>query len=214
MNQKQNNHLSSYLAIEIVLKKYEEHISTLPAAVSTVAKFSELLEEINKMRQIQDGHTTGTAKQKQKEEAEMIEATVRVAAALFVYAIEKQDFSLQEKVRVAPAYLKKLGDHALLNQCTLIYNIAEGIDGADIAPYGVLAETVVGLKKEIDDFATLVAKPRSEIITRSRATTRLAELFKECNELLRNQLDKLMLVMQLNNPVFYNEYVLLLPSPC
>jgi hypothetical protein len=106
----------------------------------------------------------------------------------------------------APAYLKKLGDNALLNQCTLIYNIAEAMDTAEITPYGVLPETVVSLKKEIDDFAALVAKPRTEIITRSRATSSLEDLFKETNELLRNQLDKLMLVLRLGNPVFYNEY--------
>lgn len=72
--------------------------------------------------------------------------------------------------------------------------------------YGIVAESLTNLNKEIDDFEGLVAKPRSGIVARSTATARLIDLFKETNELLREQLDKLMLVLKESYPTFYNEY--------
>jgi uncharacterized protein involved in exopolysaccharide biosynthesis len=102
--------------------------------------------------------------------------------------------------------LKNLGDSSLLSRCNRIHQIASGLDAEALTPYGVLAETISGLRKEIDDFAALIAKPRTQIVARSTATKRLKELFDEINALLRDEMDKLMLVIQGKEPVVYNEY--------
>lgn len=137
MNNKQNNWLSSYLAVDIVFDKYETEVATLPAAVTSVDTFKSKLLEIKELRLIQEGHTTGTTLQKQKEEDEMIEATVRVAAAIYVYALSIQDLELQEKAKISSAYLKKLGDSTLLNQCRLVHQLALSLDAEAIAPFYV-----------------------------------------------------------------------------
>jgi hypothetical protein len=206
MNKKQTNHLSSYLAVNFVFSKYETKVAALPALLATVTKYRGLMNELDSVRLIQEGHTTGTTLQKQKEEAEMIEATVRIAAAVYLYAKEQNNLELQEQVNVSPTYLQRLGDSKLVSHCTLIYNLANGLDAEALVPYGVLPETIGGLKKEIDDFAALVAKPRTQIVARSTATNRMKELFKEISDLLLDELDKLMLLLKNQEPVFYNEY--------
>jgi hypothetical protein len=206
MNRIQNNHLSSYLAIANVLTKYGAKLATVPALAAVVSRFMALLEELNEVRLIQEGNTSGATLQKQKEEAEMIEITLRVAAAIYVYATEQKNLELQQEVKMSPSYLKTMGDSTLLSRCNRIHQIVSGLDAEALAPYGVLPETVSGLRKEIDDFATLIAKPRTSIVARSTATMRLKELFKEINALLRDEMDKLMLVLQGKEPVVYNEY--------
>lgn len=206
MKRKQSNYLSMFMAVETVFLKYEEPILALPAAAESVTNFRTVVADIKATRLIQDGHTTGTTKQKQKEEAEMIEATLRVAGIVYVYALDINDLVLLEKVSLKSRSLNNIGDAALLSKCTLIFNTASTIEDATIANYGLTPELLEQLKKEIADFGILVTKPRSEIITRSQATSRLVELFSEANGVLRKRIDKLMLVLQLGNPVFYNEY--------
>ncbi|MGD9993922.1 MAG: hypothetical protein AB7S69_11535 [Salinivirgaceae bacterium] len=206
MNRVQNNHLSSYLAVANILTKYGAKLALVPAIAAVVSKFMALLEELKEVQQIQEGKSTGTTLQKQKEEAEMIEITLRVAASIYVYAVDQNNLELQQEVKVSPSYLKTIGDNSLLNRCNRIHQIASGLDAEALAPYGLLPETTSGLRKEIDDFAALVAKPRTAIVARSTATSRLQELFKEINTLLREQMDKLMLVIKDQEPVFYNEY--------
>jgi hypothetical protein len=206
MNKMQNNHLSSYLAIANVLTKYGAKLAIVPALAAVVSRFMALLDELKEVQLIQEGKSTGTTLQKQKEEAEMIEITLRVAAAIYVYATDQKNLELQEEVKVSSWYLKNLGDSSLLSRCNRIHQIASGLDAEALTPYGVLAETISGLRKEIDDFAALIAKPRTQIVARSTATKRLKELFDEINALLRDEMDKLMLVIQGKEPVVYNEY--------
>ncbi|PKP09234.1 MAG: hypothetical protein CVU09_12010 [Bacteroidetes bacterium HGW-Bacteroidetes-4] len=206
MKRKQSNQLSSYLAMAIVLTKYEAKLALVPALAAVVSRFMALLEEIKEVQLIQEGKSIGTTLQKQKEEAEMIEITLRVAAAIYVYATNQKNMELQEEVKVSPWYLKRQGDSSLLNRCRRILQIASGLDAEAVAPYGLLPETISGLQKEIDDFAALIAKPRTTIVARSTATHRLKELFKEVGLLLHDEMDKLMLVIKEQEPVFYNEY--------
>ncbi|MGD9994053.1 MAG: hypothetical protein AB7S69_12215 [Salinivirgaceae bacterium] len=206
MKRTQSNKLSSYLALAIVLTKYEAKLALVPALVAVVSRFMALLEEIKEVQQIQEGKTSGSTLQKQKEEAEMIEITLRVAAAIYVYATDQKNLELQEEVKISPWYLKRQGDSSLLNRCKRIHQIASGLDAEAVAPFGLLPETISGLQKEIADFDALIAKPRTAIVTRSTATQRLKELFKETDLLLRDEMDKLMLVVKDQDPVFYNEY--------
>ncbi|MGD9991697.1 MAG: hypothetical protein AB7S69_00240 [Salinivirgaceae bacterium] len=206
MNKKQSNHLSSYLAVAFVLTKYEAKVGLVPALEAAVTKFTSLLNELQEVRQIQEGRISGAALQKQKEEDEMIEASLRVAAGIYVFAREQDNLELQQKMKVSDSNLRKMGNSALLSQCTLIYNLAMELNSEALVPFGILPESLAGLKKEIDDFALLVGKPRSGIVARSAATLRLQELFKEIGELLREEMDKLMLVIKGQEPAFYNEY--------
>jgi hypothetical protein len=206
MNKKQSNHLSSYLAVAFVLTKYEAKVGLVPALEAAVTKFTSLLNELQEVRQIQEGRITGAALQKQKEEDEMIEATLRVAAGIYVFAREQDNLELQQKVKISDSKLRKMGNSALLSQCTLIYNLAMELNAEALIPFGIVPESLAGLKKEIDDFALLVGKPRSGIVARSAATLRLQELFKEIGDLLREEMDKLMLVIKGQEPAFYNEY--------
>ena len=62
------------------------------------------------------------------------------------------------------------------------------------------------MQKEIDDYAAILAKPRTAIGTRATATTFLVGLFKQGDDLRKSQLDKLMVSYKNNESVFYNTY--------
>jgi len=207
MNNKQNNYLSSYLAVKVILERYTDVIASIPAMVKLVSAFNDNLQSINSFRQIQDGYSIGVALQKQKEKEDMLTIVLQLSAGVYVYALAAKNLTLQQQVKVSYAGLKKLSDTKLLNRCEIIYKTITGIDINELVDYGINAELVVKLRAEIDDFKGLLAAPRSAIVTRSTSTAKLKELFAATNMLLREQLDKMMLLFKADHLAFYNEYM-------
>ncbi len=205
MNYKQRNHLAMFMAVQHVFKTYPTELSVIKALEGFIAKFNELLTQINEVYRIQQGHTTGSSKLKLKEEAEMIEATVHLAAAMYVFAQVTEAPDLQAKCAVSVSLLEKMPDQTLLAACLNIYNEAIKLGDA-LSEYGKSPDDIARTKKEIDDFSVLISSPRSAIVTRSQATKELALLIDEANDLLRNKVDKLMELLKVSQAKVYNTY--------
>lgn len=205
MKKTQISHLYMFKAVYTVLNKYESILSTVPTLMQAQTTFKENLSRIESTQLIQEGQVTGVAKQKQKEEDEMIAAVLIVAAALYVYAQDTNNLELLDKVHVGKN-IKNLSDSRLIAVCRNIMGLAIAVGVENLSPYGLPADALTNLDKEINDFVQLVTQPRSEVVTRSQATALLDELFKETNSLLRGRMDKLLQVQQTEHPEFYNEY--------
>jgi len=135
----------------------------------------------------------------------MIQATVEIAAAVFAYASKINDNELKQKVNYTPSDLRNSRDTILKDICQTIHNEANAVV-ANLADYGKTPADLAQQQQEIDDFAAILAKPRTAIGTRATATTRLVALFQQGDDLLKNQLDKLMVNYQTSEPKFHNQY--------
>ena len=77
---------------------------------------------------------------------------------------------------------------------------------ANLADYGLTEDMIVETETSLDDFKALIGQPR---IVRSQAfaaMTLMEELFDAANDLVKNQLDKLMIRFKYTNTEFYSEY--------
>ena len=162
--------------------------------------------QLDEAVQVQNGYTTEAAKQKQIEEDEMIEATIRYAYRGYVYAVEKGLPGLMETFSVCSGDLHNLSDVEVHSTCLSVYGALSKVDPAAIAEYSVIADDLVLLKKEIDDFGAFIAKPRSGIITRSQATAKIAEMVKIIKALLKQRLDKMIYSLPDTMVELKNEY--------
>ena len=205
MNARQRNYVAMFAALKEFILTYRAQLETIPALATLIQQFLDLMPEIEAARLIQSGHTKGTGDLKQKEEAEMIQATIQVAASIYVYAQVNNLPAIQAKVNVSPTQLQQMPDDELKVTCLNIHAEATKLDG-NLTDYGIAPEAITQLKKEIDDFAAIIASPRTAIVTRSQATRRLKELIEQANDLLRNKLDKLILLLQHSQPQVYNTY--------
>ncbi|MCU4157457.1 hypothetical protein J1N10_15880 [Carboxylicivirga sp. A043] len=206
MNSTQNNKMAMYMATNNVFKTFNTELSTIPALADSISEFDNLLSKIDATHQVQMSYSSANSKLKLKEEAEMIQATIQVAAAIYVYAHSNNMPDLKSKVMVTPSKLKGMTDKKLKTACMNIYELAITLVDK-LGDYGVTAEAVENLKKEIDDFAALIASPRGEIVTRSQATAELKELFEQADDLLKNKIDKLMVMLEMAQPKVYNTYL-------
>ncbi len=205
MNQTQRNQKAMFHAVAHTFQTHATTLSANAVLADACTSFNALLSELSEVQMIQEGHATGSGELKQKEEAEMIQATVQVAAAVYVYAIDNNQPDLQRKASVSPSQLQHMSAEKLITTCLNIHALAAQLNG-NLSDYGVLPEAITNLKKEIDDFAAVIASPRSAIVTRSQATARIAELVTELNQLLKDRVDKLMLLFQHNQPQVYQTY--------
>ena len=205
MTNNQANQTAMMKAVDNVFGKYSDPIGSIKVMSDSVTEFKTTLSEIDRTVMIQEGKITGTTEQKQKEELEMINAVVRIAAAMYVYGIDTSNFELTARVDINPSTLKNMNQASLQATCSMVLALAkEHID--NLGNYGVNDADVSNLEKEINDYITLVAAPRSEIVTRSQATSLLKELIKKQMDLLNIKTDKIMVMFKDTQPVFYNEY--------
>jgi hypothetical protein len=200
------NFISMSLALEHFRQKYQEKILSDAVLTRLFDEFFGYFGEVQAAISIQEGHTSEAAKLKQKEEAEMIEATVRMAAKAYVYAVENNQPGLQEKLSVTAWNLRNMSDVKLHATCLSIHEALTGISSRSASVYGITPELLTGMKKEIDDFYALISQPRTEIITRSQATAKISEMIKKMKELLVKRLDKLMLALPESDVTMRNEY--------
>ena len=205
MTDRQENKMSMYLAVQIVCNSFGIVWSEFVAYVKTFGDFQAIISQIMETRLIQEGKTTGVAEDKQKEEDEMINKTISIASAVFAYASVIGDNELKEKINYSPSKLRKSRDTILRDRCQLVHEeTSKVID--DLGDYGILAADLEELQQEIDDYAAIIALPRTAIGTRATATAQLIELFKQGDDVLNSRLDKLTEQYKSNNPDFYISY--------
>ena len=205
MTDRQENKFSMYLAVRIVCNSYGIVWSEFVAYVKTFGDFETIISQIMETRLIQEGKTTGVAENKQKEEDEMINKTISIASAVFAYASVIGDNELKEKINYSPSKLKYSRDTILRDRCQLVHDETSKVI-ENLGDYGILAADLEELQQEIDDYAAIIAKPRTAIGTRATATAQLIELFKQGDDLLNSRLDKLTEQYKSNNPEFYISY--------
>ena len=205
MTDNQENTRSMFLSVQKTCNDNKSIWSDLPAIVNTFNKFENIISEIDVQRQIQEGVTSGVTESKHKEEEEMTQITLQIAANVYAYASLINDHELKNRVNYSPSTLRNARDTILKDICQSVHDAASEVV-SELGDYGVTPETLEKQQKEIDDFVDMIAKPRTAISTRATATARLEDLINEGNDLLRDQLDKLMVNYKTSEPVFYNMY--------
>jgi hypothetical protein len=206
MRKTQTNFYSMYLALTHFYEKYKEQLESDAVIARLFTELFSYSEQMKQAIQTQNGHTSESAKQKQIEEDEMVEATTRAAARAYVYATERNIPGLQEKLSVSTWILKRLSDVKLHSHCLSVYEALSTIDPTVIAEYGITPANLTSLKKEIDDFYAYISQPRSDIITRSQATAKIDDMVKMQMSLLKNRLDKMIESLPDDKQEIKNEY--------
>ena len=205
MNVRQRNQMAMFMAVQNVFGTYPNELNTIPAFGRFINELDELMVNINSVYQIQMGNTTGTTQMKQQSEADMIDATVQLAAAMYVYAQIEGKPDLIEKYKVSPSSLDKLSAEKLKAVCTNVHSEVIAL-GDVLGNYGKSPEDVAKLKEGINMFGGLIGAPRSAIVTRSQAKQELGNLIDEANDLLRHKVDKLMKLLETTHSKVYNTY--------
>jgi hypothetical protein len=135
----------------------------------------------------------------------LIDLTLLVCNIGVVYASEKNDTDLRVQFNFSKSDLKKGIEAEICKQCIEIGKNAETILSM-LLPYGLPANQLTLLTAAVDDYAKLISLPESVINTSKSSKNEMIDLIALCDEILKNRLDKLMLLFKDTHHDFYTEY--------
>jgi hypothetical protein len=205
MTSKQEAKLNMYNAVIAYCDESTGITETIPAFDTTLTAFKAEINAIETTAQLEAQIITGIAINKADLKKSLCNSAEGLAAALFAYATAEEDPVLQEKANYSFSDLFKLKDDELTFFVQNLHNDASAIV-ASLAPYGVTAATLSALEDLIEEYGDSVSAPRNAAALRKTYVAQLVTLFKECDTILKAQLDKLAVQFKTTQPEFYATY--------
>ena len=206
MNDRQNAKLNMAQRVSETLKRYQDVYKGLTPMTAAV---EALNKDINNIRDTQKErgavNVPASTLQKREAEAQMIQPCVKMANALYVIGFTTDNKDLITLQGLSENSFYRLSDNASLALARRILDLIN-IHAADLKDYGIDETEITALRKAIEAFHALIAKPMDTIGERKQKTTNLTQLFAGLDSTLYDKLDKLMVLFKQSAPEFYGEY--------
>lgn len=206
MKKTQENKLSMYLAVQKVCADNSSVWNGIVACTNAVTELQNKINEITAKRQIQEDNTKGITEDKTELRNKMVEKAMFVKGAIQAYATNTNNHALYESVNYSASEIKRIADTIARDRALLIYNKGNS-NLTSLSDYGVNAGVLSGLQSSINDFAGIMASPRTAKSISKAATLEISELINEADVIVKKKLDKLMLQFKESNEAFYNTYL-------
>ncbi|MCX6149199.1 MAG: hypothetical protein NTX22_01600 [Ignavibacteriales bacterium] len=205
MSDNEKNKLSMYQTVISYLNENRDIISTNRSFYYAISKLRKAMDEIK----VRDKELSSDALEKTittyNAKDELLFSLVPITTALFTFARESGNIELKEKTRISHSHLIRLRDSELANKAFAILQYAMS-NLSKLNKYGVLKSTLQELNLKIESFRDALD---SKIITfvSSTAALSLNASFQEAENILNNQLDKLVEPLNLEYEEFYDDYL-------
>jgi hypothetical protein len=168
------------------------------AVTDTVASLNTALGTVGTKAQQQEAPIVGEEEQKVLVRHDYEDEIMRIAGQLCSLAAKINDTNLAAQTELTLAQLDKLSVDVLESTGSRVSGLATA-NLAALADYGITQATT--------QFHGVKTAPRKAIATRAGQTKTLPPAVKTVTSLLRNQLDKQILMFKKSNPEFYAGYV-------
>lgn len=182
------------------------------ATVKSVPAFSTVFDAVKanisaiiSTSQQEEKVTKGVTMGKTEDKKSLTGLSGDIAALVFAFATNTKNLPLQQEVNFSVSDLLRSKDELLIPRCQNIHKAAsQNLDA--MKDYGLTKSLVDALQAAIDSYTAVVPAPRNAVSLRSTAQKNLKTLFKETDQLLKNQLDKLAVNFKTTNPDFLTAY--------
>ena len=175
------------------------------AVTDTVTKLNGALGTVGDKAQQQEAPIIGEEEKKVLVRHDYEDEIMRIAGQLCSLADNIGDTNLGAQTELTLAQLDKLSVDVLEATGKRISGLATA-NLAALADYGITQADITALDALTDQFHGVKTAPRKAIATRAGQTKTLPPAVKSVTSLLRNHLDKQMLMFKKSNPEFYAGY--------
>lgn len=206
MNAQQKAKLTMSRTIEQILNDNTSIIAAVPALVSLVVVFKGVIASILTATQLADVNLTGIAADKGNAKNYLALIASDFADIIGSFASANKNATLKQEVKYSLSKLWRMRDEALAPVCRIIHDrAAENLDA--LRDYGITPQKLAAFDTAINDYAAKSPKTRTAIANRQAHNANLRELFKQADDILKNQMDGLMKNFRTTHPDFYNAYL-------
>jgi len=205
MTGEQANKFSMYSATVNVLKAHLGSTTVIPAFAGAYERFDDLLDEIGVKDKERVSKTSGKVAAKDEAEDSMAMATVIVSSGLVALAKSKNNVQLKDAAHIMESRFRHSRPTEQLNTAKLTYDLAVA-NKEDLAQFGITSAMLDDLKARIAAYETAVKEVSSGMAERSGARSAVSDLFVQADEVLKDELDRMMQIFRVTDPEFYNDY--------
>jgi hypothetical protein len=206
MTDRQNSKLNMFQFLVNACLKNAHLFVGVPAFGSAIHQLEEAIAAIRQKAQQHSGDVVhGASMEKDAAIDSLIQLTMEIANALYVYAFSNDRYDLLSKTSINKSVLYKNSGNDLLTASRNIYAEAT-VYSAELQPYGINATTLTDFNNAINAFESVISKPREIIGDRKTHTSSLKQLFAEADSIVYDILDKLIVRFKVSAPEFYALY--------
>jgi hypothetical protein len=148
---------------------------------------------------------TGVAQDKGLEKINLCKMAVNYGGLVFAFASKAKNNTLKQSVNYSYSDLHRLKDDLLVPVVNNIYQ-ALANNAAALQSYGITDPLLQAFKAGIERYNDTVPKPRGAQSERITTAGNIKQLIKEIDALLKNELDKLVVAIETDNPDFVATY--------
>jgi len=205
MNTNQNKHLRMYLNTQTALDNHTNKWNTLPIMVAKKNEYDELIQRIIDQNEKTNPASKGITESKDLVRHGLTEKVVSLSGTMQAFAAVNDDPVLGEKVSLTKTAMNHCRETDL--EAMVVPVVVEARNHMEaLADYQVTEDMILEIETSLDNFMALIGQPRTIRNKAFVAKTVLSDLFDQADDLLKNQLDKLMIRYSITDNDFYEEY--------
>ena len=205
MNDRLENKLTMYKAVETLMDNNAAKTGPITALATSITNFKNLIGEIETAEQEKQTATTGKTASKGEAEAILISEAVTIAAGMKALGSVTNDKELLEAGSETKSSLYGTRDTDLVTKTQQIYNYAN-TNAAALADYGITPAMITSLQTRITEFNAALGTREESMALKVAAGAEVEGSFSDADNILVNQMDKMMEVFRESDTQFYNEY--------
>jgi hypothetical protein len=204
MNTKQSNKLASYGAVEALLQATPE-IANVTGLPGKLAVLSAKVGEIHSLAKTQTQPYRASMTERDLVLDEMADQAIEIAGLITTLARDTRAPQLADAVEVGRSSFRRArrGHRQWFAQRVLDTALTVL---PQLAAYGVTAETLDAFRARIDAANAGLSTARIVAVDKVAATRRLVDLFKEVDELMDDQIDRMVFRLRKDRPTFNARY--------
>ena len=205
MNKTQTNQFRMFLNTQEALDSNITLWSGIPVMLSTKNSFDELIQRIGDVNEKTVSNSKAVTADKTVTLNNLAAKAVTLSGILQAYAAVTGNVKLAGRVALTKTDIERVRETDVEALITPVIEEARK-ELANLADYGLTEDMIVETETTLDDFKALIGQPRTVRNQAFAAMTLMEELFDTANDLVKNQLDKLMIRFKFSDTEFYSEY--------
>jgi len=180
-------------------------IAAVAAFVSALSQVKAKLALLDENEQLNAVSITGIAADKNDRRKTMTSFGFDVSEMLYAYASSTDNKTLKAEVDYPMSAFTRMRDSEIAVVCRTIHD--RGVENVNTAKdFGINTDLLADFLTAIEAYEASLTKPRTAIGKRKTHKANIAELIREIDEILTNQMDKMMSKFRTTHPDFYETY--------
>lgn len=194
-----------YRMVMDILNEYQSVWEGTPKMVSAHSELTSKIELIQFHSEKQRSYTLGVRDSRNQLKKETAKLGARIAAALTALGSDLQDLELIAQVQISESkiYHNSAGETLILLDRILIH---ANVHASALVDYGIDEAALNEFISKRDTLMSNIVAPRKAILKRKDSSAQINVLSSEIDLLLRNKIDKMVMILRPLNESFYMEY--------